>query len=110
MAEEIEHLASELRDSMMSVRMVPVVQLFGRFRRLIHDLARDTGKEIELITEGESTELDKTVIERLADPLVHLIRNAADHGLETAQERRARGASRRWGASLYPPSRPGPRW
>jgi two-component system chemotaxis sensor kinase CheA len=90
-AEEIEHLASELRDSMMSVRMVPVVQLFGRFRRLIHDLARDTGKEIELVTEGESTELDKTVIERLADPLVHLIRNAADHGLETAQERRASG-------------------
>ncbi len=90
-AEEIEHLASELRDSMMSVRMVPVVQLFGRFRRLIHDLARDTGKEIELVTEGESTELDKTVIERLADPLVHLIRNAADHGLETAQERRAAG-------------------
>jgi two-component system chemotaxis sensor kinase CheA len=90
-AEEIEHLASELRDSMMSVRMVPVVQLFGRFRRLIHDLARDTGKEIELVTEGESTELDKTVIERLADPLVHLIRNAADHGLETAQERHAAG-------------------
>ena len=90
-AEEIEHLASELRDSMMSVRMVPVAQLFGRFRRLIHDLARDTGKEIELVTEGETTELDKTVIERLADPLIHLIRNAADHGLETPQERRAAG-------------------
>jgi two-component system chemotaxis sensor kinase CheA len=90
-AEEIEHLASELRDSMMSVRMVPVIQLFGRFRRLIHDLAHDTAKEIELITEGEATELDKTVIERLADPLVHLIRNAADHGLETPAERRAAG-------------------
>jgi two-component system, chemotaxis family, sensor kinase CheA len=93
-AEEIEHLASELRDSMMSVRMVPVAQLFGRFRRLIHDLARDTGKEIELVTEGEATELDKTVIERLADPLVHLIRNAADHGLETVPERRAAGKPR----------------
>jgi two-component system chemotaxis sensor kinase CheA len=90
-AEEIEHLASELRDGMMSVRMVPVAALFARFRRLIHDLARDTGKEIELVTEGETTELDKTVIERLADPLVHLIRNAADHGLETAQEREAAG-------------------
>jgi len=90
-AEDIEHLASELRDSMMSVRMVPVVQLFGRFRRLILDLARDTGKEIELITEGEATELDKTVIERLADPLIHLIRNAADHGLEMPEERRAAG-------------------
>jgi two-component system chemotaxis sensor kinase CheA len=90
-AEEIEHLASELRDSMMSVRMVPVVQLFGRFRRLIHGLAHDTGKDIELVTEGETTELDKTVIERLADPLVHLIRNAADHGLELAAERLAAG-------------------
>jgi two-component system chemotaxis sensor kinase CheA len=90
-AEEIEHLASELRDSMMSVRMVPVAQLFSRFRRLIHDLSRDTGKEIDLITEGETTELDKTVIERLADPLIHLIRNSADHGLESPEERLAAG-------------------
>jgi two-component system chemotaxis sensor kinase CheA len=90
-AEEIEHLASELRDSMMSVRMVPIIQLFGRFRRLVHDLSRDIGKEIELVTEGETTELDKTVIERLADPLVHLIRNAADHGLEPPEERREAG-------------------
>jgi two-component system, chemotaxis family, sensor kinase CheA len=90
-AEEIERLASELRDSMMSVRMVPISQLFGRFRRLIHDLGRDTGKTIEFQTSGETTELDKNVIERLADPLIHLIRNAADHGLETAAERRAAG-------------------
>jgi len=90
-AEEIEHLASELRDSMMSVRMVPVAQLFSRFRRLVHDLARETGKDIALVTEGETTELDKTVIERLADPLVHLIRNAADHGLEPPAERLAAG-------------------
>jgi two-component system chemotaxis sensor kinase CheA len=88
-AEEIERLASELRDSMMNVRMVPISQLFGRFRRLIHDLARDTGKAIEFHTTGETTELDKNVIERLADPLIHLIRNSADHGLETAEERRA---------------------
>jgi len=92
-AEEIEHLASELRDSMMSVRMVPVIQLFGRFRRLIHDLARETGKQIELVTEGETTELDKTVIERLADPLVHMIRNAADHGIGTPEARIAVGKS-----------------
>ena len=90
-SEEIERLAAELRDTMMVVRMVPVSQLFGRFRRLIHDLARDPGKVIDLITEGETTELDKTVIERLADPLVHMIRNAADHGLETPEERRACG-------------------
>lgn len=90
-AEEIERLASEMRDTMMVVRMVPIAQLFGRFRRLIHDLARDTGKTIELSTEGEATELDKTVIERLADPLIHLIRNAADHGLETPEQRLAAG-------------------
>jgi two-component system, chemotaxis family, sensor kinase CheA len=90
-SEEIERLAAELRDTMLVVRMVPIAQMFGRFRRLIHDLARDTGKDIEFSTEGETTELDKTVIERLADPLVHLIRNAADHGLETPEERLAAG-------------------
>jgi two-component system chemotaxis sensor kinase CheA len=90
-SEEIERLAGELRDTMMVVRMVPISQLFGRFRRLIHDLARDTGKLIDFSTEGETTELDKTVIERLADPLVHLIRNAADHGLEPAEARLAAG-------------------
>jgi two-component system chemotaxis sensor kinase CheA len=90
-SEEIERLAGELRDTMMVVRMVPISQLFSRFRRLMHDLARDTGKTIEFATEGETTELDKTVIERLADPLVHLMRNAADHGLETPEERLAAG-------------------
>ncbi len=92
-AEEIERLAAQMRDTMMVVRMVPIIQLFGRFRRLIHDLARDTGKVIALSTEGETTELDKTVIERLADPLIHLIRNAADHGLETPEQRIAAGKS-----------------
>lgn len=90
-SEEVERLASELRDTMMVVRMVPISNLFGRFRRLIHDLGRDTGKVIELSTQGETTELDKTVIERLADPLIHLIRNAADHGLETPEDRAAAG-------------------
>lgn len=90
-SEEIERLVSELRDTMMVLRMVPVASLFSRFRRLIHDLARETGKTIELSTEGETTEVDKTVIERLADPMVHLIRNACDHGLETAEERIAVG-------------------
>ncbi|WAC60535.1 chemotaxis protein CheA [Brevundimonas sp. SL130] len=90
-SEEIERLSGELRDTMMVLRMVPVATLFGRFRRLVHDLARETGKVIDLSTDGETTEIDKTVIERLADPLVHLIRNAADHGLETAEERAAAG-------------------
>jgi two-component system chemotaxis sensor kinase CheA len=78
---------------MMVLRMVPVASLFGRFRRLVHDLARETGKSIDLLTEGETTEVDKTVIERLADPLVHLVRNAVDHGLEPADERLAAGKS-----------------
>ncbi|MGY5808380.1 chemotaxis protein CheA [Rhizobium sp. LEGMi198b] len=90
-SEEIERLSGELRDTMMVLRMVPVASLFNRFRRLVHDLARETGKVIELVTEGETTEVDKTVIERLADPLVHLVRNSIDHGLEPPEERLAAG-------------------
>ena len=90
-AEEIERLSLELRDTTMGVRMLPIGQLFGRFRRLIHDLARELGKQIELVTIGEETELDKTVIERLNDPLIHLIRNAVDHGLEDPAGRIASG-------------------
>lgn len=90
-SEEIERLAGELRDTMMVMRMVPVGSLFSRFRRLIHDLARDTGKTIEFETAGEATEVDKTVIERLFDPMVHLIRNSCDHGLETPEDRLAAG-------------------
>lgn len=92
-SEEIERLAGEMRDTMMILRMVPVSTLFGRFRRLIHDLAIETGKTIELVTEGESTEVDKTVIERLFDPLVHIIRNSCDHGLEKPEDRVAAGKS-----------------
>lgn len=91
--EDIERLSGELRDTMMVLRMVPVSSLFGRFRRLIHDLARETGKAIELQTSGETTEVDKTVIERLFDPLVHIIRNSCDHGLESPADRIAAGKS-----------------
>ncbi len=90
-AEEIERLAAGLRDSAMGMRMVPIGSLFGRFRRLVHDLSRDLGKPVRFLTSGEETELDKTMIERLADPLVHLIRNAIDHGVETPEQRRAAG-------------------
>ncbi|MGU3560749.1 chemotaxis protein CheA, partial [Methylobacterium radiotolerans] len=88
-AEEIERLSARLRDTTMSIRMVAIGALFGRFRRLVHDLARDLGKPVEFVTGGEETELDKTVIERLADPLVHLIRNAIDHGIEAPAQRAA---------------------
>jgi two-component system chemotaxis sensor kinase CheA len=90
-AEELERLSSGLRDTTMGIRMVPIGTLFARFRRLVHDVSRDLGKDIEFITSGEDTELDKTVIEKLADPLVHLIRNSMDHGLEPAAARRAAG-------------------
>jgi len=90
-AEEIERLALELRDTTMGIRMVPIGSLFGRFRRVVHDLSRDLGKEVELIMEGEETELDKTVIEQLNDPLVHLIRNSIDHGIEKPADRIASG-------------------
>ncbi len=90
-AEELERLSSGLRDTTMGIRMVPIGSLFSRFRRLVHDLSRDLGKQIEFITTGEDTELDKTMIERLADPLVHLIRNAVDHGLEGEAARQKSG-------------------
>ncbi|KPF47698.1 chemotaxis protein CheA [Rhizobium sp. AAP43] len=92
-SEDVERLSGELRDTMMGLRMVPVGSLFARFRRLVHDLSRETGKTIELETLGETTEVDKTVIERLADPLVHLVRNSVDHGLEPPDERLAAGKS-----------------
>jgi two-component system chemotaxis sensor kinase CheA len=75
----------------MGIRMVPIGTLFNRFRRLVHDLSRDLDKPIEFITSGEETELDKTMIERLADPLVHLIRNALDHGIEPPERRTRAG-------------------
>ncbi|MCJ2138960.1 chemotaxis protein CheA [Methylobacterium sp. E-066] len=90
-AEEIERLSAQLRDTTMSIRMVPIGALFSRFRRLVHDLSGDLGKPVTFVTDGEETELDKTVIERLADPLVHLIRNAIDHGIEDPAHRAASG-------------------
>ena len=90
-AEDIERLAGELRDTTMGVRMLPIGTLFSRFRRVVHDLSRDLGKPVELTMAGEETELDKTVIESLNDPMVHLIRNAMDHGIATPEQRRAQG-------------------
>ena len=90
-AEEIERLASGLRDVTMGIRMMPIGSLFGRFRRLVHDLARDLGKPVEFLTYGEETELDKTMLDQLADPLVHLIRNSIDHELESLADRTAAG-------------------
>ncbi len=100
-AEEIERLASSLRDTTMGARMVPIGSLFARFRRLIHDLSRDLKKPVEFVTSGEDTELDKTMIECLADPLVHLIRNAIDHGIEDTATRAAAGKTEQGRIELY---------
>jgi two-component system chemotaxis sensor kinase CheA len=93
-SEDIERLALELRDSTMGVRTVPIGSLFGRFRRLVHDLSSQLRKDIQLVTVGEETELDKTVVEKLNDPMIHLLRNAIDHGLESPEGRAAAGKPR----------------
>lgn len=81
-AEEVERLTAELRDNSLNMRMLPIGTTFSKFKRLVRDLSNDLGKKIELQTSGAETELDKTVIEKLNDPLVHLIRNSLDHGIE----------------------------
>ncbi|MCP4289705.1 MAG: chemotaxis protein CheA [Gammaproteobacteria bacterium] len=94
-AEEIERLTTDLRDNTLSLRMLPIGTTFARFRRLVRDLANDLDKEIDLVTEGAETELDKTVIDSLGDPLVHLIRNCIDHGIELPQLREKAGKPRK---------------
>lgn len=93
-SEEVERLTEELRDNTMSIRMVPIGTTFNKFRRLVRDLSSSLHKEIELSIEGAETELDKTVIEQLNDPLVHIIRNSIDHGVEAPDEREAVGKPR----------------
>jgi two-component system chemotaxis sensor kinase CheA len=93
-SEEVERLTAELRDNTMSIRMLPIGTTFTKFNRLVRDLSGELGKEILLVTEGGETELDKTVIERLNDPLVHLIRNCIDHGIEGPEIRAAAGKPR----------------
>ncbi len=87
----ISRIADELQTSVMSIRMLPVKTVFQRFPRLVRDLARSLGKEVRLVIEGEGIELDKTILEQIADPLVHVIRNAVDHGIEPPEERRTKG-------------------
>jgi two-component system chemotaxis sensor kinase CheA len=84
---------NEIQDIIMKVRMVPVGSVFNKYPRIVRDLARQLGKQINLVVEGEETEFDKTLVEQIADPLVHLIRNACDHGIETPDVRQASGKS-----------------
>ncbi|MDT8407258.1 MAG: chemotaxis protein CheA [Methylococcales bacterium] len=90
---QLERHTRELQESVMSVRMMPISFVFGRFPRLVHDLSAQLGKKIELKLIGEQTEVDKTVVELIADPLVHLVRNSLDHGIETSVERVNAGKS-----------------
>jgi two-component system chemotaxis sensor kinase CheA len=87
MAAEVSRISDELQDAIMSARMVPLRTLFQRFPRTIRDASRKAGKMVELKVEGEETELDKTVVEAINDPLVHMLRNAVDHGIETPEAR-----------------------
>lgn len=88
---KVSGLVENVRDSALQLRMVKIGATFSKFQRVVHDVARDLGKDIGLIIDGEDTELDKTVVEKIGDPLTHLVRNAMDHGIEPAEVRIARG-------------------
>ena len=89
--DELQQLTRDMQDSVMSIRAQPVKSLFQRMTRIVREAAQATGKRVTLVTEGEGTEIDKTVVERLADPLTHMIRNAIGHGLETSEGRESAG-------------------
>lgn len=92
---QLDLLVSDLQNSVMKTRMQPIGRLFQKYPRIARDLARQLGKDVELVLAGEETEVDKTMIEDLADPLIHLIRNAVDHGVEMPEERQASGKSQK---------------
>jgi two-component system chemotaxis sensor kinase CheA len=88
--EQVGRITTDLQDIVMYVRMVPIEQVFNRFPRMVRDLSRDLGKEINFIMEGKETELDRTVIDEIGDPLVHLIRHSLDHGVKTVMKSKSR--------------------
>ncbi|AUT60861.1 chemotaxis protein CheA [Paraburkholderia terrae] len=88
---QLERNARDLQEAVMSIRMMPMDYVFSRFPRLVRDLAAKLGKQVELVTFGQATELDKSLIERIIDPLTHLVRNSLDHGIETVEARKAAG-------------------
>ena len=90
-SQSLDRISSDLREGVMRVRMIQIKQVFSRFPRLVRDLSRDLHKEIDLVMEGEETEVDKAMLDDLSDPLIHMIRNAVDHGMETPEERIAAG-------------------
>lgn len=89
--EYLERITTSLHEAVMKVRMVPVERVFSRFPRMMRDLSKELGKEFELVMSGEDTEVDRTIIDELGDPLIHLLRNAADHGIEDPADREKNG-------------------
>ena len=94
-SENVEKLSRSLRDIAFGMTLIPINNMFGRFQRLVRDMAENLGKEIQFVTEGGETELDKSIIETLTDPLMHIIRNSLDHGLEKAEDRILLGKPRK---------------
>ncbi|MCE4538398.1 chemotaxis protein CheW [Pelomonas sp. P7] len=88
---DLERNTRDLQESVMSIRMIPMSTVFNRFPRMLRDLAAKLGKKVELVTQGEATELDKSLVEKITDPLTHLVRNSCDHGIEMPADRAARG-------------------
>ena len=88
---DLERNTRDLQESVMSIRMIPMSTVFNRFPRMLRDLAAKLGKKVELVTQGEATELDKSLVEKITDPLTHLVRNSCDHGIEMPEDRIARG-------------------
>jgi len=88
---DLERNTRDLQESVMSIRMIPMSTVFNRFPRMLRDLAAKLGKKVELVTQGEATELDKSLVEKITDPLTHLVRNSCDHGIEMPEDRTARG-------------------
>jgi two-component system chemotaxis sensor kinase CheA len=88
---QLQKLIDELQEDIMAIRMVPVSSVFQKMRRIVRDMSKKLDKDVELILEGEDTEVDKTIVDGIADPLMHLVRNAMDHGIETKAERIASG-------------------
>jgi two-component system chemotaxis sensor kinase CheA len=89
--QNLGRIAGELQEGVMKIRMVPISQIFDRFPRVVRDLQKDLGKKVNLLIEGEDTELDKTVIDDLMDPIMHCVRNSVDHGIESPEKRKAAG-------------------
>ena len=104
---QLDRQTRELQERVMGIRMVPVEMVFSRFPRMVHELGKQLGKDVELIMEGQATELDKTFIEMLVDPLTHLVRNAVDHGMETKEERQKSGKPSMGSIALRASSRGG---